>query len=681
MKTPTIAHLFISSLILLISAPINMVFGAAQKDLFIEQQWLLDTAAELTPVKAMRLFNEGKGQLLESATFRLGAEERQIWLLITVENQSPHNLQRLLLTGVPHSRLLKAMLIQPNQAVDQGRILLDEDQYKPFNQRNNTFRLLNSDSFEIATGAKVWVLVQVAIRGPSYLPLSLISPEDFNQLRLQDSVFAAQFYVFEATLGVLFLLFGLAVKHRVAVLYALMFLLGLLAMADIDGHAFHWLWPNFPTWNSRSPLVVLPILNALGFIIIQQLLRAIDDGRFGWLKPVALSLAGISVLIPTLLPWLPLSTLVQTENLLSILVFILQPIAFAGWVRLGRRNRASWLALLFISLGIAAITVPVFIDIDLPVIVAEHAHHAAYLLVGLMIMIVITVQLMGIRKDQDAALVRDLAFAKREAEMNQALFKAEQNYSKVRHLASLQQRQLASASHDLRQPITSLRATIDAISQQQESGIRQQLQDAFDYLERLCTHYLNENRPDTARQQADQVTTEAFPASLILNTVHRMFAEEAASRQIELRVVDCRVLLQVQPLVLMRMVSNIVANAIKHHSGHDQAKVLLGCRRKSQYLHICICDNGVGMTPETLAELQQPYRKGATSEGEGLGLAIVRQLATENGIAIRIASQVGKGSCFIIETPLKPIKSVGLFELKIDNNQDTSHVRPISNFN
>lgn len=651
MKAPTIAHLLRLSLILLISASIHLVSGAVQKALIVEQHWLADTAAGLTPAHALRLFAEGKGLPLESATFRLGAEERRIWLLITAENLSPRPLRRLLLTGVPHSRFLQARLIQPNQTVEQGRLLLDEHADKPFIRRNNSFRLLNSDSFEIPAAAKVRILVRAAVRGPSYLPLSLMSPDDFNQLRLRDSVFAAQFYVFEATLGVLFLLFGLAVKHRIAVMYAVMFLLGLLAMADIDGHAFHWLWPDSPRWNSGSPLVVLPILNALGFVIIQQLLRAIDDTRLGWLKPLALGFAGISVLIPALLPWLPFSALVQTENLLSILVFILQPIAFAGWVRLGRRDRASWLALLIISLGIAAIIVPVFIDVQLPVMLAEHAHHAAYLLVGLMIMTVITVQLMGIRKDREAAMARELAFAKRDAEMNQALFKAEQNYSKARRLASQQQRQLASASHDLRQPITSLRATLDAIAQQQEPGIRQQLRDALDYLEKLCKHYLSETRPETNRAQTEQAATEAYPASLVLSTVQRMFAEEAAGRHIELRAVDCRVLLQVPPLVLMRIVSNIVSNAVKHHSGSGKAKVLLGCRRKRRSVQIWVCDNGAGMTAETLAELRQPYRKGTASDGEGLGLAIVQQLATENGIAIRITSQAGKGSCFVIEPP------------------------------
>ena len=652
MKTRPIAYQLVLSLTWLFCFSSQLASAEVRQGLSLQQVWLKDPAAKLTPFQALQHFAEGKGQAVQSNTFRLGSEETQIWLLLTASNVSSQDLQRVLLTGLPHSSLFKASLIRPGQTVSQGQTLIDQHSQKPFAQRNNSFRLLNSDSFEIKAGSSVKVLVQAVIRGPSYLPLSLISPDDFNKLWRDDSVFSAQFFVFEATLGVVFLLFGLAVKHRVAILYALMFLLGLLALADIDGHAFHWLWPNMPGWNSWSPIVVLPLLNALGFVIIHQLLQAIDSQRFASLKPLALGFIAISLLIPVLLPWFPFSALVQSENLLTILVFILQPIAFTGWLQLGRRNRASWIALLAISLVLVAMIVPVFVEVEMPVLVAEHAHHGAYLLVGLMIMTVITVQLMGIRKDQEAAMARELAFAKRDAEMNQALFKAEQKYSQARQLASRQQRQLASASHDLRQPITSLRATIDAIAQDQESGIRRQLQEAFDYLEKLCNHYLNETRPDGVPQKNDNVPSETYPASLILNSVHRMFAEEAIARHIELRLFDCKVLLQVPPLALMRIVSNIVANAIKHHPGGKRARVILGCRRKQHYLNIAICDNGAGMTADMIAELQQPYRKGSSSEGEGLGLAIVQQLAAENGLAVHIDSKKGKGSCFTIQTPL-----------------------------
>jgi len=656
MKSSTIAYPLIVSLIWLVFLVGKPAFASMQQDLWITQTWLEDSTFSLTPAQAMRHFAEGKGRPVRTKVFRLGSKETQIWLLLSAANLSSQASTYRLLTGLPHSRLFRARLIVPGQTVEDGSILIDENDRTRFQQRINDFRLLNSNEFVIGPDETIAVLVQAAIRGPSYLPLSLVSPDEFNALRLRDAVFASQFYVFEATLGVLFLLFGLAVKHRIATLYALMFLLGLLAMADIDGHAFHWLWPNFPVWNSWSPMVVLPLLNALGFVIIHQLLHTINALRFAWCKSGVLVFAAISLFMPSLLCWFPFSALVQAENVLTMLVFMLQPLAFIGWARWGRRHRLTWIALAAISVSLIGMIVPVFFNIELPAVLNEHTHHMVYLLVGLMIMAVITVQLMGIRKDQEAAMARELAFAKHDADMNQALYKAEQKYSEARQAASRHRQQLASASHDLRQPITSLRATIDAIAPYQESSIRRQLQEAFDYLETLCNHYLHETRPASAEVINSTARSEIYSASLILNSVYRMFAEEAASRHIELRLVDCKALLQVPPLAMMRIVSNIVANAIKHHPGGNRARVLIGCRRKKSRLHILVCDNGAGIAPEKVALLQQPYQKTPESEGEGLGLSIVHNLATENGIAVRIESQEGKGSRFVIEVPweIKP---------------------------
>lgn len=311
----------------------------------------------------------------------------------------------------------------------------------------------------------------------------------------------------------------------------------------------------------------------------------------------------------------------------------------------------------------AGLVLLVFIDIPLPELLIEHVHHAAYLIVGLMVMSIITIQLMGLHKDQQSALQRELELAQKNARINAELLQAEQNYSRAQRLAGKHKQQLASASHDLRQPIVSLRASIDAIAVSQTPLMRQQLRDAFDYLEQLCNQHLQqsrpENDPDTDVIPDPELVSEhkaaAYPASLILGTVQRMFSKEAADRGIELRKVDCSVLLNTEPLVVMRIVSNLVANAIKHHPGGQRARVLLGCRRRHNRLEIMICDNGSGMTDDEIRVLQQPYQKSDDSAGEGLGLAIIQRLAAENGLVLHIESEVARGSCFRVTAPIMTI--------------------------
>jgi len=65
-------------------------------------------------------------------------------------------------------------------------------------------------------------------------------------------------------------------------------------------------------------------------------------------------------------------------------------------------------------------------------------------------------------RDRDAAMAQRVADAKREAALNQSLLEAERGFAEARALANERSRRLAVASHDMRQPIMALRATMDA---------------------------------------------------------------------------------------------------------------------------------------------------------------------------------------------------------------------------
>lgn len=373
--------------------------AVADSGLLVTQQWFADDAAGLTSDEVMIAFQQGRGEPLAHSVFQTGNEPQQIWVLLTAHNRNSQAASLRLVTGTPYSRLLRARLfrlgsVTDSKANETSRLLINEYESRPFSERNNHFRLLNSDSFTISAGGTAQLLIQTIVEGPSYLPFSLLTDSEFEALQLQDSVFAALFYGFTFTLGLLFLLFSLAVRHCVGLMYAGLFLLGLLVMADIDGHAFQWLWPDSPRWNQFSPMVILPLLNGLGFLIIHQLLASVDVQQFAryktlifsWTQSLALLFAAISLLLPVLLVILPFSSVIQLENLMSIPAFLLQPIAFTAWLHLGRRNYVSLLAVLVVNITMAGLVLLVFIDIPLPDLLIKHVHHAAYLIVGLMVM-------------------------------------------------------------------------------------------------------------------------------------------------------------------------------------------------------------------------------------------------------------------------------------------------------
>ena len=212
----------------------------------------------------------------------------------------------------------------------------------------------------------------------------------------------------------------------------------------------------------------------------------------------------------------------------------------------------------------------------------------------------------------------------------------------------------------MRQPLFSLRATLDAIAGDQSAETRTQLRNAFDYLENICTRSLDSARAaheaeagkfevaDKSGPEPDE-RPEPYALNLIMDTTVRMFEQEARGRGLELHRRATRATTDAPPLVVMRIISNFVSNAIKHtRSG----RILLGARRHSNAVRIEVHDTGPGMDDAQLAILQQAWAKGSDASGEGLGLAICRQLADQYNLHMLIRSKPGRGTCCSIELPV-----------------------------
>lgn len=107
-----------------------------------------------------------------------------------------------------------------------------------------------------------------------------------------------------------------------------------------------------------------------------------------------------------------------------------------------------------------------------------------------------------------------------------------------------------------------------------------------------------------------------------------------------------------EPIVLIRILSNLVANAVKYtRSG----AVLIGCRRRGDRVWFCVLDTGPGMSAAGLARVMRPHERGAEAgdaEGLGLGLAIAARLASERGYLLETRSAPGRGSAFAVAVPI-----------------------------
>jgi signal transduction histidine kinase/CheY-like chemotaxis protein len=209
---------------------------------------------------------------------------------------------------------------------------------------------------------------------------------------------------------------------------------------------------------------------------------------------------------------------------------------------------------------------------------------------------------------------------------------------------------LAAASHDLRQPLHALGLYIAALAARAQEEAWQPLvasiQRAVAALEGQFEQLL-----DLSRLEGGALTPA--PARVSLAALFAKVADElrphAEHKGLALRVSDTRLAARSDPVLLERIVRNLVANAIRYT---DHGGVLVGARRQADGVAIDVVDTGVGIPPELLSRIFEEFyqvRDKHTSRahaGLGLGLAIVRRLATLLGHRVDVVSRVGRGSRF-----------------------------------
>ena len=234
-----------------------------------------------------------------------------------------------------------------------------------------------------------------------------------------------------------------------------------------------------------------------------------------------------------------------------------------------------------------------------------------------------------------------------EAAMRQARDEAEQaNQSKSKFLAA--------ASHDLRQPLQSLRFLLAALTRERQSRkARQQIESmdhCLDSLEGLLDALLDISKLDAG---VVRPRPTVLPIGPLLEGLVRELAPQAAEKGLALRLVPSRQAVRSDPLLLQTVLRNLLSNAIKYT---DEGRVLIGCRRRGAVLRIEVADSGIGIDPEQQRAIFEPFHQVANvardrSLGLGLGLAIVERVAALLGHPIGLRSEAGVGSTFWIELP------------------------------
>lgn len=214
---------------------------------------------------------------------------------------------------------------------------------------------------------------------------------------------------------------------------------------------------------------------------------------------------------------------------------------------------------------------------------------------------------------------------------------------------------LATATHDLRQPLHALGLFVAQLSGRTSAVERKRLvagiEAALSGMNELFNALL-----DISKLDAGVVNPKwsVFPAAHVLRRIETTFAGWAREKNLTLHIVPSEAWLRSDAVMLERIVGNLVTNAIRYTAS---GKVLVGCRRRGDRLRIEVWDTGPGIPPDQQPNIFSEFYRLEQAErdhggGLGLGLAIVDRLCRLLDHPIELKSVSGKGSCFAVAVPV-----------------------------
>lgn len=213
---------------------------------------------------------------------------------------------------------------------------------------------------------------------------------------------------------------------------------------------------------------------------------------------------------------------------------------------------------------------------------------------------------------------------------------------------------LAAAAHDLRQPLHALGLFCAALDQRlrdtPEKPLVRSMMKSIEALENSFGAILDISRLDAGTVQPN---VQVFPVRDVFRRLYMHYAGDAELADISLRFRAAGRLVRSDPLLLERIVSNLIQNSLRYTNAGG---VLVAARRRAGQVSIEVWDSGIGIPADKLDlifhefyQLDNPERD--RSKGLGMGLAIVRRLSELLGHRLEVRSTPGRGSVFRLLVP------------------------------
>ncbi len=226
---------------------------------------------------------------------------------------------------------------------------------------------------------------------------------------------------------------------------------------------------------------------------------------------------------------------------------------------------------------------------------------------------------------------------------------------------------LANMSHEIRTPMNGILGLTDVLIEEAETPELRENLEIISRSSRRLLSLLNEIL-DISKIEAGtfRVQLENTDIVKVCSEQVVLFQAAAATKNVDLSfsVENAPALVRVDPFRLQQVVSNLISNAIKFTSdGYVRVTLTVEPSSEEPRLIISVTDSGIGIAEEDQKKVFREFvqvesSQAGSNNGTGLGLAICRKVVEMMGGTIKLQSELGHGSAFIVNLPCKEVDGI-----------------------
>ena len=598
---------------------------------FLDPDWALS-------IEEMLSTHANQFTPLESDAISFGYTKSKIWLSFDVNNAGGHENNWLIYFRENFIQIFDVYVVREGVPAEN---LLSLQRDSSFSERAIPYPELVVP-LSLAENEQAKVVISYWSEGYSGLELSIETTTSFAELASKRT---AKNYVYYGMMIIMIIaagIFMLVLRETVFVAYLAYAISTLLYLMHADGVAFQFLWPNFPVFNSYASIFIGGSFAIFSCNFARIYLQTGIHHTFVNKVLLAVMITVFFVIV--------VGTYVDAQWTKKTLIWMaLMAIVTCTWSGIVAAFTRFRQVRFYVFAWVGAIVASMIMNmrhifgIDLAQDLEFDSMRIAMVFDSLMMGFGIADRYNQLRKTNQQAMKKNLTLAETQVAMDNRLQDLQDQYQLAMELAQSRDAEIVKTIHDIRQPLHALRLNVRNLSESPSSKEeeRQKVNKTFVYLEKLIANHLMQTIDSTqstlVQSDGSNHYDEAVSIPSILQSIHEMFLPDALEKGLTFRFRPSRIDADVNHLALMRIVSNLVSNAIRHT---ENGGLLLACRRSESSLKIEVHNTAGGLSPEAFDRANANSNSKANdqqlADGHGYGLAISHSLANTHDMRLHL---------------------------------------------